>query len=147
MSSASPDIPIRERRKRPTPALSRYLFRGRRRRPSGNNEYVDRPAPEAVKSAVLLFCLSILDALLSLRLFENPRFHELNPVLLAGLHFGDWAFLLVKLSLTVFSIFILIVHWNFSIAGRRLRVVWLIRTMIIAYLMIVAYEILLLSLH
>ncbi len=145
MSTSEFPVPVVERRRRPTPAVSRYLFRGRRRRPEGESRYVDRPSSEAWKSALLLVCLSALDALLSLRLFEDPRFGEMNPILLAGLHFGDWAFLAIKLALTLFSVFILLIHWNFVIAKRRLRVVWLIRSMILAYLLIVVYEILLLT--
>lgn len=109
------------------------------------NSYVDRPAPEAWKSAVLLFCLSILDALLSLRLFSDDRFHELNPLLYVGLQHSEVTFLAVKFALTVFALFILLIHWNFAIAARQVRVVWLIRTMIAAYALIVVYEVLLLS--
>lgn len=112
--------------------------------PDRENGYVDRPVGEAWKSAFLLICLSALDALLSLKLFEDPRFVEANPILLAGLHFGDLSFLLIKFALTIFSVFVLMIHWNFVIARRQLRVVWLIRTMIAAYLMIVVYEVLLL---
>ncbi len=108
------------------------------------NAYVDRPAREAWQSAALLLCLSILDALLSLRLFRDDRFHELNPLLYIGLQHSDITFLVVKFSLTLFAIFVLLIHWNFVIASRQVRVVWLIRTMIVAYGLIVVYEVLLL---
>lgn len=144
MSSSEIPIPVPDRRQRPTPLVSRYLFWGRRRNPDRRSGYADRPHPEAIRSALLLVCLSVLDALLSLRLFQDPRFVEANPILLIGLHFGDWAFLLLKGGLTLFSVTILMIHWNFALLDQKLRVVWLIRAMIIAYLMIVIYEILLL---
>ncbi|HRR26893.1 MAG TPA: DUF5658 family protein [Acidobacteriota bacterium] len=139
--------PVHERRRRPTPPVSRYLFWGRRRRPpagTGGNYYLDRPAPEALKSAVLLICLSALDALLSLWLFSTGHFHELNPLLRWGLELGDGVFFAIKMGLTVTAVFVLLIHWNFVIARRQLRVVWLIWTLNVAYLLAVFYETLLL---
>jgi sterol desaturase/sphingolipid hydroxylase (fatty acid hydroxylase superfamily) len=108
------------------------------------NYYVDQPPSEAWKSAVLLFFLSVLDAVLSLWLFNYPGIIEGNPILSAGLNSSPYLFLAIKLTLTVLSIFILLIHWNFVIARRRIRVVWLIRTFIAAYCAIVVYEVLLL---
>jgi hypothetical protein len=48
------------------------------------------------------------------------------------------------LGLTFAAVFVLLLHWNFVIAKRRIRVVWLITTLIIAYSCIVIYEIALL---
>lgn len=139
-----------DRRRRPTPPVSRYLFRGRRKQPppwSDGNYYVDRPAPEALKAALLLLCLSLLDAVLSLWLFSTGKFHEANPLLAWGLSWGEGAFLAIKIGLTVSAVFVLLIHWNFVIAKRQLRVVWLIWTLIGAYLATVCYEVALLWLH
>jgi hypothetical protein len=147
MDNGADQTYVRDRRRRPTPAISPFLFRGRRRTPpspDNSNYYVDRPRKEAWQSTVLLLCLSILDARLSLLLFTNERISEMNPLLLIGLHLGDLAFLGLKFLLTVVSLLILLLHWNFVIGRGRVRVIWLIRTMLIAYGLVVTYELLLL---
>ncbi|GAB4235353.1 MAG: hypothetical protein Kow00109_08600 [Acidobacteriota bacterium] len=126
------------------------MFRGRRRQPppwSDGNYYLDRPAAEALKGALLLLCLSLLDALLSLWLFSTGRFEEANPLLAWGLSWGEGVFLAMKIAMTVSAVFVLLIHWNFVIAKRRLRVVWLIWTLIAAYLLTVCYELVLLWYH
>ena len=143
-------LPYEERRRRPTPPVSRYLFWGRRRNPAPGvreNYYVDRPARWAWQSALLLIVLSIADAALSLRLFADGRFHELNPLLHVGLQQGSGVFLGVKLTLTVCAVLVLLIHANFVIVGRKIRVAWLIWTMIVTYALIITYEILLLVLR
>ena len=141
-------LPFQDRRKRPTPPVSRYLFRGRRREAwpgAGENYYVDRPARWAWQSALLLILLSGTDAVLSLCLFSDGRFHELNPLLHIGLQQGSGVFLGLKLTLTVSAVLVLLIHANFAIAGRKIRVAWVIWTLIVTYAMIVVYEILLLT--
>jgi len=141
-------LPSKERRRRPTPPVSPFIFWGRRSRIPPNvesNYYVDQPPAEAWKSAFLLLCLSILDAFLSLWLFSFDGIIEGNPILAQILQSSRFWFLGTKLFLTVFSIFILLIHWNFVIAKRTVRVVWLIRTFIAAYCVVVIYEILLLA--
>lgn len=142
-------LPFRDRRKNPTPPVSRYLFWGRRRHPSPGvkeNYYVDRPARWAWQSAFVLIILSGTDAVLSLCLFSDGRFHELNPLLHVGLQQGSGVFLGVKLTLTLCAALVLLLHANFVIARRKVRVAWLIWTLIATYSLIVAYEVLLLTL-
>ncbi|MFZ0429819.1 MAG: DUF5658 family protein [Acidobacteriota bacterium] len=142
-------LPFQDRRKRPTPPISRYLFWGRRRKPApgvGDNYYVDRPARWAWQSALLLIALSVTDAILSLQLFSDGRFHELNPLLHIGLQKGSGVFLGLKLTLTFTAVLVLLLHANFVIARRRVRVAWVIWTLIATYGLIVTYEIALLSL-
>lgn len=142
-------LPFRDRRKQPTPPISRYLFWGRRRDPAPGireNYYVDRPARWAWQSALLLIVLSVTDAALSLRLFSDGRFHELNPLLHVGLQQGSGVFLGLKLTLTLCAVLVLLIHANFVIGGRKIRVAWLIWTLISTYGLIVTYEIVLLSL-
>jgi len=140
-------IQLQERRKRPTRPVSAYLFRGRRTQiPPGvdSNYYVDKPPAEAWKHVFLLLCLSMLDAFLSLWLFSFEGIIEGNPILAQILQTGRFWFLGSKLLMTLFAIFILLIHWNFVIAKRTVRVIWLIRTFIAAYSAIVLYEVLLL---
>jgi len=89
-------------------------------------------------------CLSVLDAFLSLWLFTFDGIIEGNPLLFSLLNSSPYWFLGVKLVLTLLSILILLIHWNFVIAGRTVRVIWLIRTFVAAYLVIITYEVLLL---
>jgi len=140
-------LPFQDRRRRPTPPFSQFTFRGRRRQippNSDSNYYVDHPSAEAWKSALLLVCLSVLDAFLSLWLFTFDGIIEGNPLLFSLLNSSPYWFLGVKLVLTLLSILILLIHWNFVIAGRTVRVIWLIRTFVAAYLVIITYEVLLL---
>ena len=138
-----------DRRKRPTPVVSEHLFRGKRRGPRRDtdprvNYYVDRPHRAAWQHAVLLICLSLLDAFLSLWLFSDGRSNELNPLLIVGLKYGNWVFLGMKLALTLFSSLFLLLHWNFRIGTLRISVVRLVQVLICLYLVIVGYELVLL---
>jgi hypothetical protein len=95
---------------------------------------------------VLLIVLSVTDAFLSLRLFSDARFHELNPLLHVGLQQGSGVFLGLKLTLTLCAVLVLLIHSNFVIVGRKIRVAWVLWTLIITYGLIVTYEIVLLTL-
>ncbi len=139
---------LMERRLKPTPALSRYFLFGRRRvvrRASDEraNRYVDRPAQRAILLAIFLFTLSVLDAVLSLRLFSLGTHYEANPLLAVSLNHGVEVFLLVKLALTVAGTFVLLVHWNFVVAGG-VALATLTRLLVSVYVGLIAYEILLL---
>ncbi len=149
MTKSEKRAKIEDRRNRPTPAVSEHLFRGKRRGPRrdtdpGVNYYVDRPARAAWQHALLLVCLSLLDAFLSLWLFSDGRSNELNPLLIVGLKYGNWVFLAVKLVLTLFSSLFLLLHWNFRIGPLQVSVVRLVQVLIGLYLLIVGYELILL---
>jgi hypothetical protein len=94
--------------------------------------------------AALLLCLSILDARLSLLLFDSPMFQELNPILFVGLGFGSHIFFGIKLLLTLGSLFVLLIHWRFVIGKGSIRVAALIWILIATYSLVVTYEVLLL---
>ena len=141
---------IEDRRKRPTPVVSEHLFRGKRQGPRRNtdprvNYYVDQPPKPAWQYALLLICLSLLDAFLSLWLFSDGRSNELNPLLIVGLKYGNWVFLGVKLVLTLVSALFLLLHWHFRIGPLRISVVRLLQVLVGLYLLIVVYELALLS--
>jgi len=135
---------LSDRRKRPTPAISPYLFRGRRRGPrrrsdAQSNYYSDAPPTAAILAIGVLFTLALLDGLLSLRLFALGKSEELNPLLALVLNHGDSAFLAFKLALSSVSMFVVLLHWNFIVLGRISTVLaayWLIGT----YMSVVLYE-------
>ncbi len=140
---------IEDRRQQPTPAVSEHLFRGKRRGPRRNTDprvdyYVDRPGRTAWQYALLLICLSLLDAFLSLWLFSDGRSNELNPLLILGLSYGNWVFLVVKLVLTLLSALFLLLHWNFRIGTLKISVVRLVQVLVGLYFLIVGYELILL---
>lgn len=68
---------------RPTPMVSRYLFRGRRR--SGrraseqNGQYVDRPQRRVLATCLVVLLLSIGDAYVTLRMLSAGA-SEANPL-------------------------------------------------------------------
>ncbi len=133
-----------DRRQQPTPAISPYLFRGRRRGPRRNTDphsdyYADVPSFAALLTVGLLFALSLVDGILSLRLFALEKGEELNPLLSLMLSHSDATFVAFKLALSSVSLLVVLIHWNFIVLGRLSTVLaayWLAGT----YLTIVIYE-------
>jgi hypothetical protein len=109
-----------DRRRRPTPVLSRYLFRGRRRGGRRGREqsriYVDRPGPGVVAACVLVVALSVADAYVTLRILAEGG-EEVNPLMRAVLALGHGPFVIVKVGLTVAGAAILCLHKNWPL-GR-----------------------------
>ena len=132
----------KDRRKRPTPGLSRYTFFGRRgtiRRKSDQQEggYVDRYSSSLFFFLVAIVGLNVLDAFLTLLILDLKGW-EANPVVrsvidLYGTKFWAWKFSIVSVSLAL-----LCLHSRFR----------LVREIIIAisclYIMVVAYQVFLL---
>jgi hypothetical protein len=138
---------IGDRRRRATPAISRYLFTGRRRVARREDDrrlgyYTDVPPAKAVTLAVSVLVLSVLDAVLSLRLFAVEKAVELNPLLRLAFKSGDGGFIFVKLTLTLVGVLVILRHWNFSIL-RRMRIASVSGALVGLYAGLVVYEIIL----
>ncbi len=132
----------KDRRKQPTPGLSRYTFFGRRkiiRRKSDEQQggYVDRYSSTLFFFLVAIIGLNILDAFLTMLILELKGW-EANPVVrsvmdLYGTEFWIWKFFIVSVS-----IILLCLHSKFR----------LVREIIVAisclYIMVVAYQVFLL---
>ncbi len=132
----------KDRRKRPTPGLSRYTFFGRRkmtRRKADQRKggYVDRYSSTLFFFLVSIIGLNVLDAFFTLLVLDLKGW-EANPVVhsvitLYGTKFWIWKFSIVSVSLAL-----LCLHSRFR----------LVREIIIAisclYVMVVAYQIFLL---
>jgi len=130
---------IKDRRKRPTPALSRYTFLGRRktiRRKSDQQRggYIDRYSSTLFFFLISILGLNVLDALLTLMILDLKGW-EANPVVnsvisLYGTKFWVWKFSIVSISLAI-----LCLHSRFK----------LVREIVIAigclYVIVVAYQI------
>ena len=109
-----------DRRRQPTPMLSRYLFLGRRKggRRGGETEriYVDRPGVSVIAACGLVTALSILDAFLTLDVLAKGG-EEANPLMLAALSLGTGAFVILKTCVTVLGAGFLCLHKNWPL-GR-----------------------------
>ena len=98
----------KDRRKDPTPALSRFTLRGRRRsfRRKEDQErggYVDRYNSILLCLLILIAGLNVLDALLTMMILEDGGW-EINPVVrsviqLYGDRFWVWKFAIVSVPL------------------------------------------------
>jgi len=114
-----------DRRRRPTPMVSRYLFRGRRRGPrraaEQEHQYVDRPRHGIIAACLLVLALSTADAYITLRILAQGG-SEANPIMAAALRMGHAQFVAVKTALTFFGAAVLCLHqqWALSRAGLRI---------------------------
>ncbi len=133
-----------DRRKKPTPMLSRFTFFGGRRaagRREGESEniFVDRFGQTLFLVATLVILLNVLDAFFTL-LFLGNGGRELNPIAQFFLDLGPVAFLLVKTAGiglcvaylvlvnrfkgakigmgVVFVIYLALLCWHFYLYGR-----------------------------
>lgn len=131
-----------DRRKQPTPGLSRYTFLGRRktiRRETDQQQggYVDRYSSVLLFLLISIIGLNVLDALFTLMILDLKGW-EANPVVssainLYGTKFWIWKFFIVSVSLVL-----LCLHSRFR----------LVKELIVAagclYFMVVVYQIFLL---
>jgi uncharacterized protein DUF5658 len=102
-----------DRRRQPTPMISRYQFWGRRRGGRRQAEhyriYVDRPGRWVIIACALVIALSIADAHVTLSILGDGG-AEINPVMRAVLALGERPFLIVKLALTLTGAAVLYLH-------------------------------------
>ena len=110
-----------DRRQKPTPMISRYTFRGRRRggRRDGerDNVYVDKPGPWIIAAFWIVVGLSGLDAWYTLDLLAEGKATEANPLMRAALELGDAQFVIIKTAMTIIAAGFLCLHKNWSL-GR-----------------------------
>jgi len=101
-----------DRRRTPTPILSRYWLRGRRRR-ARPGEYVDRyrPGEWALVFGVIIFCL--IDLVLTL-VYLAAGGEEANPLMQITLDWGTGYFIAVKMGITTFGMLFLLLHIRFK---------------------------------
>ena len=100
----------KDRRRQPTPGLSRYILFGqrkglRRRIDQEKGGYVDRYSSGLFFFLVLIIGLNVLDALLTMMILELGG-RELNPIVqsvidLCGEKFWVWKFAIVSLSMVL----------------------------------------------
>jgi hypothetical protein len=127
----------KDRRKQPTPALSRYTFFGRRktiRRKADQQKggYVDRYSPTLLFFLISIIGLNVLDALFTLMILDLKGW-EANPVVRSvinvyGTKFWIWKFFIVSVSLAL-----LCLHSRFRLVGKIIVAIGCLYTMVVAY--------------
>ena len=126
-----------DRRRRPTPWLSRYTLVGRRRggRRAGEqqNVFVDRYGPWEWAAVVALIGLCVADLLLTLDVLEKGG-SEANPLMLWALEQGVPVFVGVKLGLTLLGASVLLVRVRF----RGIRVA--LAALLVLYVALIGYH-------
>lgn len=134
-----------DRRKRPTPILSRFTLWGRRkilRREEDQKRggYVDRYSPSLLFFLLSIVGLNVLDALFTMMILDYGG-GEVNPVVgsaieVYGDHFWVWKFSLVSVN-----VILLCLHSKFKYVKKIILGICLV------YLAIVLYEIRLMTFH
>jgi hypothetical protein len=105
-----------DRRKNPTPFLSKYTFIGKRRASRRGDEkynyYVDRLDKKAWIATVIIVFLSVTDSIFTIY-FLSRGFREINPLMNIAILTGKPAFIILKYLFTITGILVLGLHKNF----------------------------------
>lgn len=126
-----------DRRKQPTPVLSRYTLFGRRtsfrrdedRRKGG---YVDRYGLKLLCCLLLLAVMNVLDVFFTLTILHNGG-REINPLFHWALsYFGNTAWRIKIAVVTIFSI-LLCLHSRFQLARVSIVILTVIYSGLIMY--------------
>ncbi|RPJ01950.1 MAG: hypothetical protein EHM36_12945 [Deltaproteobacteria bacterium] len=113
-----------DRRARPTPALSRFTFYGRRksfRRDEDKQRggYVDRYSPGLLFCLVLILALNVLDVLFTLTIL-NAGGCEVNPVVGSAIDLWGDRFWVWKFGLSSGCVTLLCLHSRFRLVGKAI---------------------------
>ncbi|MBU1700767.1 MAG: hypothetical protein KJ927_14110 [Candidatus Eisenbacteria bacterium] len=140
-SNHRPGIPrprrlFRDRRRHPTPILSRFTFRGRRRGARRDGEvvglYIDRLSPGIVWPLLLIFVFHCIDAVLTLAHIQRGGV-ELNPFMALLIDAAPAAFISVKLGLSTFGLLFLGLHQNFPHVRKGIAALFAIFLCVVLY--------------
>lgn len=120
-----------DRRKRPTPILSRYTLRGRRRAVRRDEDkkryiYVDRYGIHLFMMLVAILVLGTADGLLTLYHVHVNNAVEMNPIMDFFLGIGPKTFFHVKYVLTALCLLVLCLHKNLPVVKYILFSVFII---------------------
>ncbi len=128
---------LKDRRKCPTPSLSRYTFRGRREKFRRKTEqerggYTDRYSTGLFFNLILILSLNILDSLFTMIILDRGGW-EVNPIVrsaiaLYGDRFWIWKFFIVSVSLIL-----LCLHSNFGRVRTFFKAAGFIYTAVLLY--------------
>jgi len=131
---------VPDRRRRPTPMISKYTLHGGRRktirRETDKKQYlfVDLYSTRLLVIVVAILILSCIDAALTLALIDRGIVREANPFMASVLDYGVLPFTLIKFGLTAFALIILCIFKNAKLARIGIPVA------IELYIAVVLYE-------
>jgi hypothetical protein len=136
------DKRIKDRRKQPTPGLSRYTLFGRRktiRRKADQQKggYVDRYSSTLLFFLILIVGLNVLDAFFTLMILDLKGW-EANPVVRSVINLYGTKFWIWKFSIVSISLALLCLHSRFRLVKE------IIITIGSVYVAVVMYQIFLL---
>ncbi len=129
-----------DRRKRPTPIMSRYTVVGGKRQTIRRDEdkkkhlFVDLYSTRLLVVVILLLGLSCLDAFLTLELIDKGKVVEANPIMAYFLEYGILPFTVIKFTITASALMVLCVFKNVNIT--RIGIPLAIKV----YLLVIGYE-------
>ncbi len=117
-----------DRRRRPTPAISRFAILGgrrtiRRRGTDPATYYVDRLGGPVWLVLLAIFLFQVLDAYFTLAHLRNGGV-ELNPLMGRLIDWGDALFIGVKLSVSAMGLWFLGIHKNFPLVKPGLAILF-----------------------
>ena len=136
-----------DRRKWPTPLISRYSFFGGQRRTVRRESdkerhiFVDQYSTRLFIMILLLLFLNMADAYFSLTLIRDNIAFEANPIMAFFLGYDNLSFFVVKFFITAASLFVFCLCKNIYITRVFLVVA------VIIYISIVFYELHIISRH
>jgi hypothetical protein len=126
-----------DRRRRPTPALSRYTFlrgrrRGSRRMADPQSVYVDQLGWGLASILVMIFVFHVLDAMFTL-VHTARGGAELNPIMDFFLKQGSGMFLAVKLGTAGLGLLFLGVHGRFPWVRKGIAGLFVLYAGVVCY--------------
>ncbi len=126
-----------DRRRRPTPALSRYTFLGGRRRgPRRTTDpqavYVDQLGWGLVSILLLIFVFHVLDAMFTLAHIARGG-TELNPFMDFFLSRSPATFVAAKLGIAGLGLLFLAFHGRFPMVRKGIAVIFLLYAGVVCY--------------
>lgn len=135
-----------DRRRRPTPALSRYTLFGKRRTVRREEDrkryiYVDQYSVKLFAVLMAILFLGLADAFMTLYHVHVNNAAELNPVMDFFLGIGPRVFFHVKYVLTALCLLVLCLHKNVPVVKYLLGLVFVIYFLILVnhiYLFVLA---------
>lgn len=140
-----------DRRENGLPVFKRLYFKGMRSsvRRAGDRQRIvalDRYQPSLFVGIMVVLCLSLLDAMLTLILIAQGA-SELNPVMRYYLSHGPQVFLLAKYGLTALSVLIIVLLKESLITRYRIGTGMLLHVFAAFFGSVVIWEFYLLSVH
>jgi Domain of unknown function (DUF5658) len=128
---------LKDRRRKPTPGLSRYTFFGRRREIRRTPErekggYVDRYSHVLFFFLVLVLGLNILDSIFTMMILDMKGW-ELNPIVQSVMDIHGDKFWIWKFGIVSVSLILLCLHSKFKWVKGTLIAVTAIYLLVVLY--------------